>query len=59
MVSGANRKLQNVSHGRKSLALGLVRSGAFPAVRLPLFMQAANADPLATAHRNVLLHQAG
>lgn len=41
------------------LALGFVGAGAFPAVRLPLLVQAADADPLPPAHRDVLLHKAG
>lgn len=41
------------------LALGFVGAGAFPAVRLPLLVQAADADALPPAHRDVLLHQAG
>lgn len=41
------------------LAFGFVRSRAFPSVRLPLFVQAADADSLPTAHRDVLLHEAG
>lgn len=40
------------------LALGFIGAGAFPSVRLPLLVQAANADPLPPAHRDVLLHQA-
>lgn len=41
------------------LPLGFVRSGAFPAVRLPLFVQPADAHSLPTPHRDVLLHEAG
>lgn len=40
------------------LALGFIGAGAFPSVRLPLLVQAADADPLPPAHRDVLLHQA-
>lgn len=59
MVLGANTKLREVCDHMQLLPLGLVRSGAFPAVRLPLFVQATNTHSLATTHRNVLLHQAG
>lgn len=41
------------------LALGFVGAGAFPAVRLPLLVQAADADSLPPAHGDVLLHKAG
>lgn len=35
---------------QSSLALGLVGARAFPPVRLPLFVEAADADPLAPPH---------
>lgn len=41
------------------LPLGFVGAGAFPAIRLPLLVQAANADSLPPADRDVLLHEAG
>lgn len=41
------------------LALCFVRSGAFPAVGLPLFVEAANTHSLPTTHRDVLFHKAG
>lgn len=40
------------------LAFGFIRSGTFPSIGLPLFMQAANAHSLPTTHRYVLLHKA-
>jgi len=41
------------------LSLGFVRSGAFPAIRLPLFVQSADAHSLTTTYGNILLHKAG
>lgn len=41
------------------LPLGFVGAGAFPAIRLPLLVQAADADSLPPADRDVLLHKAG
>lgn len=40
------------------LTLGFIGAGAFPAVRLPLLVQAADADSLPPADRDVLLHEA-
>ena len=40
------------------LTLGFIRAGAFPAVRLPLLVQTADADSLPPADGDVLLHEA-
>ena len=40
------------------LPLGFVGARAFPAIRLPLLVQAADADTLPPADRDVLLHEA-
>lgn len=44
---------------RLLLTLGFIRTGAFPAVGLPLLVEAADADSLPPADGDVLLHETG
>lgn len=41
------------------LAFGFVRTGTFPSIGLPLFVQPADTHSLPATHGNVLLHKAG
>lgn len=44
---------------RLLLTLGFIRTGAFPAVGLPLLVETADADSLPPADGDVLLHETG